>query len=229
MAASRRPLNPTADVDRRGALRHPVKIAGSLSSSSQTPITVELTDISDLGCQIVRPAELTRDTTLCLSFGGFTFFDAIVVWTSPKAAGLRFEQPMHPALIAQVVAAAAGRRPRRRLLAPDLVRREERKRLWHLDLPALCQIGVRPTTQPNTFRAKLSDLSTEGCRIISGIELSQGTVLLVTIGERWPLLGIVRWSEDDAIGLQFCDVLPSGTVESISSLTANGPALSFGA
>ena len=215
MSAVPRPLDHPA-ADRRGALRHPVRVEGVVSGSTAERTSVFVTDISEHGCRIARPAVLTRDTSITLSFGGFAPFGATVVWTSPKAAGLRFDHPVHAALIAQVVSAAKGRKRAKRLLSPGLVRREERERVWHLKLPVGFEDVAAPATDRPVLEGELCDLSTDGCRITSAIAVLPGTGLLLAIANRSPILGIVRWSQDGAIGVEFGQPLSPATVRDLA-------------
>lgn len=208
--------DPNAGADRRGTLRHPVRMAGLLSRPEAAAVSVEVIDISETGCQIVRPEALGRDAALLLSFGGFAPFEASVVWTSPKAAGLRFAYPVHPALIAQVVSAAKGRRRPRRLLSPALIRREERERLWHLAIEVGFEEAAAPASGRERWTGTLSDLSVDGCRIVSDAEVPEGTGLLVHIGGESPMLGEARWCAEGAIGIEFGAPLPPGMAERIA-------------
>lgn len=187
-----------------------------MSGAGDEPTSVVLTDISEQGCRIVRPAVLTRDTSITLSVGGFAPFGATVVWTSPKEAGLRFDSPVHAALIAQIVSAAKGRKRAKRLLSPGLVRREERERVWHLKLPVGFEDAAAPTATRHRLRGELCDLSTDGCRIVSDVAVLPGTGLLLTIAHHPPILGIVRWSEGEAIGVEFGQPLSPGGVEGLA-------------
>ena len=212
MAAPLRLRSPAVEADRRDVLRHPVTLTGGLSSAEGGPQPVTLTDISDRGCRIERPAALTRDTVVTLSFGGYAPFSAHVAWTSPDAAGLRFDQALHPALIAQVLAAANGRKrkagPGKAALA--VVRREERERLWYLRRPVSLRIGQE------TVAGVLCDLSTEGCRVETAQTPPAGAQLRVTLERRHPLPGEVRWALDEAIGVQFTTPLSPETVRAIA-------------
>lgn len=203
-------------ADRRGALRHPVRVEGVVSGATDARTLVVVTDISEHGCRILRPAALTGDASITLSFGGFAPFGATVVWTSPKAAGLRFDHPVHAALIAQVVSAAKGRKRAKRLLSPGLVRREERERVWHLNLPVRFEDAAAPAVERRLLKGELCDLSTDGCRIVSDVPVLPGTGLLLTIADRAPILGIVRWSEGDAIGVEFGQPLSPAGVEGLA-------------
>lgn len=213
MAAFRSSPVPIAPPERRGALRHPVAVEGALQCDGASGQPVVLTDISEHGCQIVRLPDLVGGEAIRLSFGGFAPFDATVVWISPDAAGLRFDYPAHPALIRQVVAAAKGRKRRPRLLAADLVRRAEREKLWHLRL--LITYKVAAQNGP-AIPGMLSDLSTEGCRIVAAVTPLPDAALLITVPGRPQIAGKVRWCVADAVGVQFAEPMDPALVAAIS-------------
>ena len=221
MTAMRSMPTPAASAERRGALRHPVEVEGVLSSVADERRPVVLTDISERGCQIARPPELIGGEQISLSFAGFAPFGATVVWTSAEAAGLQFDYPAHPALIRQVVAAARGRRRSKRLLAPELVRREERERLWHLRLPVTFQVGGAGLGAP-PIPAILSDLSTEGCRLVGDATPLPDAIVLVAIPGRPVIAGQVRWRVHDALGVQFAEPLSSELVAAIAEQARTG-------
>lgn len=184
-----------------------------VSTFGGTPLIVVLTDISEHGCQIMRPIELTGGESIRLSFAGFAPFDATVVWTSAKAAGLRFDYPAHAALIRQVVAAARGRKRPPRLLAPELIRREERERLWHLRLPVAIGVGPAGAT---SIAGVLSDLSTEGCRIVAEATPLPDAVISIALEGRPAIAGQVRWCVAGAMGVQFAESLAPAVIAELS-------------
>ena len=204
-----------AYADRRGALRHPVQVDSVVSTPTAVHRSVTLFDISEHGCQIARPTDLANGTQLSLSFGGFAPFDAIVVWTSPTAAGLRFDQPIHPALIASVVAAAKGRRKNKAILPGALVRRTDRARPAQSGCPVTFEIDAPGQSWDQTFAATLRDLTVDGCQLSSEVALMPGTQLKLTISGRQPVVGVVRWCENDAIGVLFFRPLSGQTVNEI--------------
>lgn len=216
MPAARPARDPRFAAERRGFLRHPVQMTGVLTVPTAAPVEVVVIDISEQGCQIVRPDWLRRDTAIRLSFGGFTPFDATVRWTAPGAAGLRFDQTLHPALITQVVSAARGRKRTRRMLSQGLIRREERERTWHLDVPAAFEDAAAPAADRAVLTGVLSDLSVDGCRIASAVAVLPGTALLIRLGEHQPMLAVVRWCQGGAIGCEFGEPLPPGVVEGLA-------------
>lgn len=212
MVAARSSPAPHSPVERRGALRHAVEVAGVLVGGDEEAQRVLLVDLSERGCQIIRPARLTGGAAVRLSFAGFAPFDATVIWTSTRTAGLRFDYPAHPALIARVAAACDVKDRMRPLLAPALVRREVRERLWHLHLPATLRLASEGAALPAT----LHDLSTKGCRVASAITVLPGTNVLVTVGGHGALAGTARWSADGEVGIAFADPLSPAAVEAIA-------------
>lgn len=213
MAAPRPSTAPELLEDRRGALRHPVEMAGAIVTAGSGERPVTLTDISERGCQIVRLPELVGGELISLSFGGFAPIHGSVVWISAEAAGVRFDYPVHKALIAQVVAAARGRKRQRKALAPELVRRQEREKLWHLRLPVAFTMGAGGDGPG--IPGILSDLSTEGCRVLAmatPVHVSAVTILIDGLGS---IPGQVRWRVGDALGVQFDEALPQSDVAAL--------------
>lgn len=204
---------PASLAERRGVLRHPVQVAGIISCSAGPAITVTLTDISEHGCQIERSADLPKGATIGLSFAGFAPVDATVVWSSPRAHGLHFDQPLHHALVERVVQVGRGRRRSPRLLTPGLVRRQERERQWHVSLAVQLEDQAGPA---RSFAGILSDLSMEGCRIASAVAVLPGAALTVALPGHPPLAAIACWCQNGAIGLKFAQALDAAAVEQIA-------------
>jgi hypothetical protein len=213
MPALAPPPVEATDQDRRGALRHPVKVPGTVSHPGLADVTVTLTDISDTGCQIERVATFDKGGLIRLSFAGFAPVDAAIMWSSPRAYGLQFDAPIHPALVDKVVQIGRGRRRSPRLLTPALVRREERERLWHVSLAVHVE-DAAGTALP--FEGTLSDLSVEGCRIASAVAVLPGCGLTLTLPGIAVLNGTVRWCSDGAIGLEFGHPLEATLVQAIA-------------
>lgn len=204
---------PTTAPDRRGALRHPVTVPGTVSHPGREDITVTLLDISETGAQIERNTELAQGALIRLAFAGFAPVDASIVWSSPRAYGLQFDGPIHHALVERVVQIGRGRRRSPRLLTPALVRREERERLWHVSL------AVHLTDQGGIgkpFAGMLSDLSVEGCRVASAVAVLPGCTLTLTLPGVAVLNGTVRWCNDGALGLEFAHPLEPALVQAIA-------------
>jgi hypothetical protein len=220
MAVRRSQSEPLAPAERRGALRHPVQVEGALERDGAPGRPVLITDISERGCQIVRLPELVGGEAIRLSFGGFAPFHATVVWTSAEAAGLRFDYPAHAALIGQIVAAAKGRKRNKRLLAPELVRRQEREQLWHLRLLVTYQVEAQGGP---AIPAMLSDLSTDGCRLVAAVTPLPDASLLITVPGRQPIEGRVRWCVANAVGVAFAEPLPSTSVAAIAEQARGAP------
>lgn len=215
MPAALRSPDRRPAADRRGTPRHPVQVEGVLRAGAAAHGVV-VTDISEQGCRIVRPAGLAGGGAVTLGVGGFAPFEATVVWTSPGAAGLQFDQPVHRALIDRLVSAARARGRGKRVLSPGLVRREERERLWHLRLDVVFEDAAAPAAERRRWAGVLSDLSADGCRIAADVDVPPGTGLLLHIGARAPMLGIVRWCGEAGIGVEFGAPLSPATVEGIA-------------
>lgn len=207
------PEDPYAD--RRGALRHPVQVDSIVSTPTAVHRSVTLIDISQHGCQICRPVDLENGTTLSLSFGGFAPFEATVVWTSPSTAGLRFEQAIHPALVESVVAAAKGRRRSKSLLPGALIRRADRTQPTYSSCEVRFEIDADVASMDHIFTGNLRDLTVDGCQLSSDVALLSGTRLKLTICDTPRLAGLVRWCENDSIGVLFLNPMPEKTVDEI--------------
>jgi hypothetical protein len=204
---------PLPAPDRRGALRHPVTVPGTVSYPGREDVVVTLVDISDSGAQIERNAEFAHGALIRLAFAGFAPVDAAIVWSSPRAYGLQFDAPIHRALVDRVVQIGRGRRRSPRLLTPALVRREERERLWHVSLAVHLE-DRDSVAQP--FEGTLSDLSVEGCRITSAVAVLPGCTLTLRLPGVAVLTGEVRWCSDGALGLEFTHPLDPALVEGIA-------------
>jgi len=63
------------------------------------------------------------------------------------------------------------------------------------------------------FEAELSEISCEGCRVLTEESMGLGDQVLVTIEglERWPAR--VVWMQGGSVGLEFHEVLSPGIVE----------------
>ena len=207
-------------ADRRGALRHPVQVDSVVSTATAVHRSVTLIDISEHGCQIARPDDLENGTLLSLSFGGFAPFDATVVWTSPDTAGLRFDQPIHAALVASVVAAAKGRRRAKAMLPGALIRRAGRVQPADTGCAVSFEIVAPGQAWDRAFAGTLRDLTVDGCQLTSEVALLVGTQLKLIMGDRPAIAAVVRWCEQDAIGVLFLRPLPENTVDDILRGTA---------
>lgn len=184
-------LNPIPQhvADRRGALRHPVKLIGHVIGRDFTSVAVTLTDVSEAGCQIAQSDWLGDASAVRLTLAGFAAFDCTVTWTSAGATGLRFDETLHPAVLRQIVALGQGRKRTQRLLGAGLVRRDDGDRRWRVsqDVVIKRQRGNKATS----IVARLFDLSSAGCRISSDVRLSPGLEVVVSMNGLDPVAATV--------------------------------------
>lgn len=100
-------LERGAAYDRRRYLRHATALAGGLAANLKTSIAVTITDLSVGGCGIVLDAELVVGARVWIRLPGLENRPARVIWTNGERAGLAFDQPLHPAVLARYVEGAA--------------------------------------------------------------------------------------------------------------------------
>ena len=73
------------------------------------------------------------------------------------------------------------------------------------------------SSQVRRHFAELTDISVNGCRVLSPFQVAIGCALVVRIAELAPLHATVRWCTVDALGLQFSSPLDARIVEMISN------------
>lgn len=95
----------------RKTMRYPVTIDAALRSSAIGNLKVQLTDISEHGCQCKKLARLCVGTYLTLVMPNMAPFGAVVVWVDFDNIGLKFSSKMHCSVVEHIVAlsAASGR------------------------------------------------------------------------------------------------------------------------
>ena len=69
-------------------------------------------------------------------------------------------------------------------------------------------------------KVQLINISAGGCCVETGLELPQGTAIIVTIPGLTPIGCEVRWSTQGAIGLQFAAPLHPSVVDAIEGRAA---------
>lgn len=87
--------------DRRRYERHRVQIGAGLYENVRptTPITV--TDLSTGGCGIETTLDLNVDARVWLKLPGVESWPCRVAWVQGHRAGLSFDHPLHPAVVAR--------------------------------------------------------------------------------------------------------------------------------
>jgi hypothetical protein len=96
-------LERGAAYDRRRYLRHATALAGGLAANLKTSIGVTITDLSVGGCGIALDVELDKGARVWIRLPGLENRPARVIWTAHERAGLAFDQPLHPAVVARYV------------------------------------------------------------------------------------------------------------------------------
>lgn len=97
IAASLRPC-----AERRRSPRAPLRA----SEGPEEIDFVVVTDLSPEGAKLVAPAPLEVGRTVALTLPMLDPLRARIVWVSERLAGCRFLDPLHPAVLRVVMAAA---------------------------------------------------------------------------------------------------------------------------
>lgn len=93
-------------AEQRRAERKPSGVRSALRPRGSGSITVQVIDISAGGCRIeVRPTPY-QGSTVWLKLPGLEAWYATVAWVGDDCAGLRFSQPLHPAVVDRFVSSA---------------------------------------------------------------------------------------------------------------------------
>jgi hypothetical protein len=92
--------------DQRRALRLMVDLDVLLSGTQVGRQTIEICDISVLGCRIACPSNYQEGTRVIVTIPGLSPIGAEVRWSDHAYCGIRFSKPLHP-LVAERIAALA--------------------------------------------------------------------------------------------------------------------------
>lgn len=98
-------LERSVAYNRRRYIRHPVQIGAGLSANIRPSSPVAVTDISCGGCGIETESLLNADDKVWLRLAGFEAWPCKVVWAEDGRAGLSFDHPLHPAVVAHIAGA----------------------------------------------------------------------------------------------------------------------------
>jgi hypothetical protein len=83
----------------RGAERHDISILGKLRTGTGKR-DVTIVDLSERGCRIFdRMGYLSQDLAVTIKIGPVGPIDATVRWQDQPYAGIRFDNPLHPAVL----------------------------------------------------------------------------------------------------------------------------------
>ena len=164
---------PSGPVERND--RRPVSMGGFALLEDGSTHEIVVLDLSYEGCGIATPAELEPGQPITLSVLRRGGITAQVRWCSAGKAGLVFEPEEQPA------------KPR--------PRRSER-----VSIDA--QVMVRRLGRMN-YRARIFDLSPDGCKAEMLERAHAGEQVLVRFGGLEPLAAEVCWVEGPSAGLRF--------------------------
>lgn len=96
----------------RRVMRFPVTLEASLRSSAVGNLKVQITDISENGCQCRKLTRLIVGAHLTLVMPNMAPLGATVVWVDSESVGLKFNAKMHASVVEHIAALsmAQGRR-----------------------------------------------------------------------------------------------------------------------
>jgi hypothetical protein len=89
--------------DRRRYLRQQTNIGAGLSANIRPSTAVAVTDLSPGGCGVRTDWELEPGTRVWIRFPGMESAPARVAWCEGRQAGLCFDNPFHPAVVARLI------------------------------------------------------------------------------------------------------------------------------
>jgi hypothetical protein len=88
--------------DRRRYSRHTVQIGGGLSANIRPSLPIQVTDLSVGGCGIEHGNHLEAGTRVWIKLPGLESLPARIAWAVDGRAGLAFDNPLHPAVVAHL-------------------------------------------------------------------------------------------------------------------------------
>lgn len=92
--------------DRRRYMRHQTSFGAGLSANIRPSSTVTVTDLSVGGCCVRTDLTLEPGGRVWIRLPGLESAPARVAWCDGERAGLRFDHPFHPAVVARYVGGA---------------------------------------------------------------------------------------------------------------------------
>jgi len=93
----------------RKSERVAVEMGAGLRQRGATGVTVQVMDLSTHGFRVATHLELPVGTDVWLRLPKLEPCHAVVVWSQGHYVGCEFEQPLHPAVLNMIVAAARSR------------------------------------------------------------------------------------------------------------------------
>lgn len=106
-----RPMNGTASerlfepARRLGGDRKPVRLIASIRERSATAHDAVISDLSCTGCQVSN-IFLRADRPVWVRFGSLAPIEGRVIWARSDLAGIRFNQPLHEAVLDHIAGRA---------------------------------------------------------------------------------------------------------------------------
>lgn len=92
--------------DRRRYLRQQTQFGAGLSANIRPTDEVAVVDLSVGGCGIRTSIELERGARVWIRLPGLEAAPARVAWCGEGRAGLHFDHPLHPAVVARFASIA---------------------------------------------------------------------------------------------------------------------------
>lgn len=87
--------------DRRRYMRHTTNIGAGLSANIRPSTAVTVTDLSVGGCCVCTDLALEAGARVWIRLPGLESAPARIVWCDGARAGLSFDHPFHPAVVAR--------------------------------------------------------------------------------------------------------------------------------
>lgn len=85
-------------TQRRAGGRAAVRLIASIRERSSTAHDAIINDLSRTGCQVSN-IFLRADKPVWVRFGSLAPIESVVVWAQGDSAGIRFNQPLHQAVL----------------------------------------------------------------------------------------------------------------------------------
>lgn len=98
---------PWPSLDERKLPRSPVQLRATLRCDKTPEWSVEVTDMTELGCRVAVPERLSVGTFVTLSIPTFVDVVGWVVWTTDAALGIDFSHPLPRGVLEHVVGRSA--------------------------------------------------------------------------------------------------------------------------
>ena len=85
--------------EKRGAVRHKVRIDATLDHSSAGAIPISVTELSTRGCRIELDEQIASGSIIAIDIPGLAPIDDCVIWQRFDQVGCRFLSELHPKLL----------------------------------------------------------------------------------------------------------------------------------